>query len=111
MNPDFYDNVLLPEDQGDGVKLAQDEINAKYITEGKNVGLPMIQYTEEELARITALGTDIYKYVEAQYAHWVVDGGIDEEWDAYIDQLNAMGLEELVEIHTNAYNIYLENME
>ena len=30
----------------------------------------MVQYTDEDLSRITAIGTDIYKYVEAQYAHW-----------------------------------------
>lgn len=110
MNPDFYEKVSIPDNQGDGVKLAEDKVNEKYIQEGKNIGLPMIQYTEDELSRITALGIDIYKYAEAQYAHWVVDGGIEDEWEAYIEQLNAMGLEELVEIQTNAYDAYLETI-
>ena len=52
----------------------------------------------------------IYKYVEAQYAHWVVDGGIDDEWDSYIDQLKAMGIDEFLQIQTDAYNAYKENL-
>lgn len=110
MNPDFYDKVILPSDQGDGVKLSQDEVNAKYKTEGRNTGLPQVKYTQEELQRKTTLGTDIYQYVEAQYAHWVVDGGVEDEWDAYIDRLNAMGLEELIQIEENAYSFYLESL-
>ena len=110
MNEDFYDKVSLPEDQGDGVKLADDAINEKYVDTEKNCGFPMVQYTDEDLSRITAIGTDIYKYVEAQYAHWVVDGGIDDEWDSYIDQLKAMGIDEFLQIQTDAYNAYKENL-
>ena len=59
----------------------------------------------------SAIGTDVYSYVEAMYAHWVVDGGVEDEWDSYIDQLNAMGLEELVSLQQGAYAAYLESME
>lgn len=108
MSEDFYDKVSLPEDQGDGLKLKEDEVNAKYVTTDTNVGFPLVQYTSEEQSQLTTLGTDIYQYVEAQYAHWVVDGGIEEEWDAYIDQLNLMGLQDLIKVQTDAYNAYLE---
>lgn len=110
MNPEFEENVILPEDQGDGVKLAQDSVNGKYVTEGKNCGLPVLQYTDEELSRITEIGTDIYSYVEAQYAHWVTEGGIEDEWDAYLAQLDQMGLQELIEIYKTAYDAYLEKL-
>ena len=53
---------------------------------------------------------DIYKYVEAQFAHWVVDGGIDEEWDAYLKQLDSMGLQDLMNIQNGAYEAYLQSM-
>ncbi len=111
MNPEFYDKVSLPADQGDGIKLAEDEINGKYINSDKSVPFPVVKYTDEELSRLVSLGTDIYKYVEAQFAHWVVDGGIDAEWDAYLQQLDAMGLQELIEIQNTAYNAYLESMK
>ncbi|MDL2232565.1 extracellular solute-binding protein [Ruminococcaceae bacterium OttesenSCG-928-L11] len=108
MTPSFYSNVKLPENQGDGVKLAQDAVNGKYVTDGKNTGFPQVKYTQEELERLATLGTDIYKYVEANYAKWVVEGGIDSEWDAYLTQLDNMGLQEMIGIQENAYKYYLE---
>lgn len=110
MHEDFYDKVTLPSDQGDGIKMQEDEVNAKYVTDDTNVGFPMVQYTEEETSQLTTLGTDIYQYVEAQYAHWVVDGGIEDEWDAYLDQLDAMGVQDLISIQESAYDAYLESM-
>ena len=98
-------------DVSDGTKLKEDEVNAKYVTTDKNTGMPALQYTEDELNRITAIGTDVYSYVEAMYAHWVVDGGVEDEWDSYIEQLNAMGLEEMVSLQQGAYAAYLESME
>lgn len=108
MTDDFADKVTLPENQGDGIKLKEDEVNAKYVTTDKNVGFPMVQYTSEEQSQLTTLGTDIYQYVEAQYAHWVVDGGIEEEWDAYLEQLDLMGLQDLIKVQTDAFNAYQE---
>lgn len=111
MSPDFYDKISLPADQGDGIKLADDAVNGKYVTTDKNIGFPLVQYTEEELGQIATLGIDINKYCEAQYAHWVVNGGIEEEWDAYLAQLESMNLPELVGIYEGAYAYYLEAME
>lgn len=44
------------------------------------------------------------------FAHWVVDGGIDEEWDAYLKQLDSMGLQDLMNIQNGAYEAYLQSM-
>jgi len=105
MNRDFYDKVTLPEDQGDGVKLAEDAVNGKHV---KKTAFPVVSYTADQLVTMNNITTDIYKYVEVQYAHWVVDGGIEEEWDDYISQLEAMGLKELLDIHADAYQAYLD---
>lgn len=110
MTDDFADKVTLPEDQGDGIKLKEDEVNGKYVTTDTNVGFPMVQYTSEEQSQLTTLGTDIYQYVEAQYAHWVVDGGIEDEWDAYLKQLDQMGLQDLVKVQQDAYAAYQESL-
>lgn len=112
MNPSFYENVILPTDQGDGIKLGQDALNAKYVSYEKNVGMPMVQYTEEELSEISALSMDLKSYVELKYANWVTGvEDIDADWDGYIEQLNAMGLERYVELQTQAYNVYLDSMK
>ena len=102
MSTEFESNIVLPTTQGDGAKLIDDEVNKEYACNT----FPVCYYTDEQLTTLTTLTTDIYNYVEAQYAHWVVDGGIDEEWEAYIEQLNAMGLEQVVEIQKAAYETY-----
>lgn len=111
MKPEFYDKVKLPTDQGDGVKLAEDKINAQYgnLTDQPHP-LPNLKFTGDENARLTVLITDIQTYVEAQFAHWVVDGGVENEWDSYIKQLDDMGVQELMEIITTAYRAYEDSM-
>lgn len=105
MTEEFQSKVILPESQGDGVKLAQDEVNAEYASE---IAFPVVSYTADQLATLAGLTTDINDYASAQYAHWVVDGGIDEEWDAYLAQLNQMGLQDVLAIHNDAYAAYKE---
>lgn len=103
MTEEFQSKVILPESQGDGVKLAQDAVNAPHASD---IAFPVVSYTADQLTRLASLTTDINNYASSQYAHWVVDGGIDEEWDAYLDQLNQMGLQEVLEIHNDAYAAY-----
>ena len=78
-------------------KIADDTITIPY---------PNVMFTVEENEELSTLTTDIDKYVETTRAKWVTEGGIDEEWDAYIEQLNTMGLEQLVQIYTDAYERY-----
>lgn len=103
MTEEFQKNVILQDSQGDGVKLAQDETNAKYASD---IAFPVVSYTTEQLTTLASLTTDINDYASAQYAHWVVDGGIEEEWDAYLAQLDQMGLQDVLAIHNDAYAAY-----
>lgn len=107
MEPSFQDKVSMPTDQGDGVKLAEDEVNLDYLV----TPFPVCAYTEEQTTQMATLTTNIYEYISSQYAHWVVDGGIDEEWDAYIQQLDAMGLQDLLAIQLDAYAAYQESVK
>lgn len=101
---EFEANVKLSSESGDGLKyelskIAEDTVTTPY---------PNVMFTNEENEERPTLATDIDKYVESTRAKWVTEGGIDEEWDAYIEQLNAMGLERLIQIYTDAYNRYME---
>lgn len=107
MSEAYEEKIILPVDQGDGVKLAEEPVNIDYITST----FPVVAYTNEQLLEMPTLTRDIYEYVKAQYAHWVVDGGIEEEWDAYLAQLDAMGLQKLVAIQEDAYAVYIEALE
>ena len=103
MNVEFESKVVLPTTEGDGIKLADDAVNAKYARDT----FPVVAYTADELDQMAFLSPDITSYCNQQYAHWVTEGGVDEEWDAYIAKLNQMGVEDLIAIHNAAYARYI----
>ncbi len=103
MNEEFESKIILPTTEGDGIKLAIDAVDRDIVRDT----FPVCSYSAEQLDEIAFLATDINSYVSQQYAHWVVDGGVDEEWDAYIEQLNAMNVGDLVQIHLDAYASYI----
>ena len=71
----------------------------------------ILKYTRDEYKTLGRYSTDINTYVESQYAHWVVDGGVDKEWDEYLSILNEMGLKELLKLYDTAYNRYLKSQQ
>ena len=102
VTPEFEAKIILPEDSGDGAKLKEDEIMKEFVAKP----YPVVNYTAEQSEEISSLTVDIYKYVNESWANWIVSGGIDEQWDAYVDQLNQMGLERLMEIYQEALDVY-----
>ena len=68
---------------------------------------PELKYTADEYNELSFLQADIDTYVDTTRAHWVADGGIDEEWDAYVEQLKTMGLADMNKIYEGAYARYL----
>lgn len=63
---------------------------------------PNVFFDAEESQAILQYQTDINPYVTSQYAHWVLEGGIDAEWDAYVKKLNDMKLQDLLAIYQKA---------
>lgn len=69
---------------------------------------PAVKFSNEATEELTYLKTDIDKLVDQKAAEWAVNGGIDEEWDDYIEQLNKMGLDRMREIYQEAYDEWAE---
>ena len=98
----FNDKVEIDESQGDGLKLKLDsEINQYALP-----AFPNVSYSQEELTRLSAIYVDINSYATQMASKWVVEGGIDKEWDDYIKQLKAMGLDEFMQIQEAAFERY-----
>ncbi|MBY4985481.1 extracellular solute-binding protein [Streptococcus suis] len=98
----FNDKVEIDESQGDGLKLKLDsEINQYALP-----AFPNVSYSQEELTRLSAIYVDINSYATQMASKWVVEGGIDKEWDDYIKQLKAMGLDEFMQIQETAFERY-----
>jgi putative aldouronate transport system substrate-binding protein len=67
---------------------------------------PAAWLNTEDAARVADLQTPIVDYVKQKQAEWVSgQADIDAEWDAYVDQLNRMGLQELLAMKRNAIKL------
>lgn len=61
-------------------------------------------YTPEESERISIISADVVPYFRKMIAKWIYNGGIEEEWDAYLAELNKMGLQEWIEINQKVHD-------
>ncbi|MBQ6706996.1 MAG: ABC transporter substrate-binding protein [Clostridia bacterium] len=104
LSDDFKNKVILSPNSGDGLKeelakLAEGHVTTPY---------PTVMYTVEEAERLSELSTDIERIVINTRASFISRGNIDKAWDSYINRLKKAGVEELISIHRNAYNRYLQ---
>ncbi|GIP36051.1 extracellular solute-binding protein [Paenibacillus sp. J2TS4] len=61
---------------------------------------------EESLALIKA---DILKYTDDKMVKWIVEGGIEDEWDAFVERLHSMRLQEMIDVYQEALDAYYAN--
>ncbi|WP_310602150.1 extracellular solute-binding protein [Anaerosporobacter sp.] len=101
----FNDKVTYEGENGDAAKLEIDKNMKSYASKA----YPNVSYTVEQLEMLGALYSDMESYIGRNQAAWVTEGGIEEEWDRYIDTLNQMGYEDFIKIQIDAYNTYRIN--
>lgn len=82
------------------------EYTRQYFTET----FPSVFLNAEESQKVTELYTPLKDYIAIMEAKFITGLESMDNFDAYIDQLNVLGLEEYTEIYTNAYNIYKSNL-
>lgn len=105
VSPSFQEKIKLSTNSGDGLKVSLGKLGDDYIT----TPYPMVMYTKDESAQLPTLTTDIESYIKTSRAKWITQGGIDQDWDAYVKKLNDMGLQKLMKIYTDAYTRYGKN--
>ena len=59
--------------------------------------------------RISTVETDLQTLVDEKVSTWIVKGGIEDEWDGYVAQLDSIGLSEVLEVYQTAYDRFAEN--
>ncbi|MDD3277520.1 MAG: extracellular solute-binding protein [Lachnospiraceae bacterium] len=67
---------------------------------------PSVVYSLEETDVINENLQDIKDYTSEKVANWLINGGVDKEWDAYVAQLENMGLNDVVDAWQSAYDRY-----
>lgn len=94
---------IIPYNEGDLSKI--NAINAFYTELPQDRTLPNINFTEEEIKLNTSIGMDVSNYVKENQSKWLLgEGDIDADWDAYVAQLNKLGLEKYVAQMQQAYD-------
>ena len=69
------------------------EVYETYQTQSSLFLLP----NQEESKYLTSGGKDIDDYVNKMQVKWLTEGGIEEEWDTYLQQLQILGIEKYKE--------------
>ena len=91
----------------------QDQIDAINVWNGSNDGLynmpkAGVNMTVEESSKYYSLYTDIETYMDENIVKFIVGDKSLDEFDAYVEALIGMGIEECVAIEQAAYDRYLE---
>ena len=70
---------------------------------------PKLSYTAEEASERATLKTDLETYLNQAKAQFIT-GEVDVEagWDSFVNTVNGMGLERLLQIEQAAYDRYLQ---
>lgn len=67
--------------------------------------LPTLKFTDEETSKIQTAEVEVEKGIEENRVAFVTGTrDIDKEWDAYLTELNNMGLQTILEVYQTAYD-------
>jgi putative aldouronate transport system substrate-binding protein len=69
---------------------------------------PPAALSPEEAAELAILRTDIHTYAQEQASTWIVNGGVEQGYSAFVQQLNNIGLPRMLEIYQGAYDRYMK---
>ena len=88
-----YDAVQLLENQ---------KTNGKEEIMAENDTIPRVMMTTDELSRLAQIQPTISDIVDRYINQWVTGGVTDDNWNAYLGELQSAGVEELVSIYQSA---------
>ena len=105
---EYYGTVFYMEERAqDRLDILRDFYFAKYKPD-QSYTYPNVTFTAEENELINEVYADIKNLTSEKTALWLKEGSIEAEWDAYVAQLESMGLGELLNVWQAAYDRYQE---
>ncbi len=70
-----------------------------------------LSFTDEESEQLSEYYTDIQEYVNQSNAAFVTEGVTDDSWNTFVNEVNRMGIEEVLKVYQAAYDRYLAAVE
>lgn len=84
-----------------------DILNGTYVKDMKaDYNYPIVFMSQEDIEAITQYETAVKTYTERKKAEWILNGGIDEEWDSYLAEMDKLGLQKMLEIKQRYLDAY-----
>ena len=97
---EYYDTVC--EYTYDAVNLlAFQETNGKREQLARGEAIPKVILTQEDTQRLSQIQPPISDIVDRYIADWIQNGTSDDSWNAYLSDLEAAGVADLVAIYQN----------
>lgn len=103
-----FKTVVAPEPRA---KERQGLIKEFYAPYKANDAYPPVLLSNEELDRVGLATTDINTLVKEKFASWIVNGNVDTEWDAYVSQLDSLGVDDVIATYQQAYDRFQKGGE
>ena len=80
------------------------------VVEYARVPSPSFYFEEKNVKNVGTITADVKPYVEQFIAKAIVgELDVDTEWDSYVKTLKQMGLDDLIKIYNDAYDLYKQN--
>ena len=103
---EYYGNyTTCPDD-------AQERLNILHETYVKDMkaeyNYPVLLMTQEDIELFTQYETAVRQYAERKKAEWILNGGIEKEWDSYLDEMEKLGLSKMLEIKQKYLDEYFK---
>jgi putative aldouronate transport system substrate-binding protein len=64
---------------------------------------PRLAYTNEENEVLSMVGETVKKFHEEQIAKFILGQKPMDDWDAYVNEINKLGVQQVLDVHKSAY--------
>jgi putative aldouronate transport system substrate-binding protein len=98
-----FQNLVAPEPRA---LERMNRIKDTFVPQMEKENYPSIFFTPEELDKISKIKPDIAKLTNEKRSKWLMEGGVEKEWDTYLATLKKMGLDDLLKIYQDALDRY-----
>jgi putative aldouronate transport system substrate-binding protein len=87
-------------------KVRKNDINTIYAPNLWPENFPKVFLSADELTKVNRIQVDLDKLVKQKRSGWMLNGGIDKEWDSYLGELKKIGLDDALKIWQDALDRY-----
>lgn len=93
----------------DDAQARLDILHGTYVKDMKaEYNYPVVLMSQEDIELLTQYETAVRQYTDRKRAEWVLNGGIDEEWDSYLEEMEKLGLSKMLEIKQKYLDEYFK---